>query len=70
MAKCAHRRSSIPLGKPMEIDLTGAYLHYQLPPMQQNGHSDYFLDQLRAFLPPFDQSPLGLPITEGLLFAA
>ena len=54
----------------MEIDLTGAYLHYQLPPMQQNGHSDYFLDQLRAFLPPFDQSPLGLPITEGLLFAA
>ena len=32
--------------------------------MQQNCHSDNFLDQLRAFLPPFGQSPSGLPITQ------
>ena len=34
------------------------------PPVQQNCHSDNFLDQLRAFPPPFGQSPLGLPITQ------
>ena len=32
--------------------------------MQQNCHSDNFLDQLRAFPPPFGQSPSGLPITQ------
>ena len=35
--------------------------------MQQNCHSDNFLDQLRAFPPPFGQSPSGLPITQQLL---
>ena len=40
------------------------------PPMQKNCHSHYFLDGLRAFPPPFGQSPSGLPITEGLLFDA
>ena len=32
--------------------------------MQQNCHSDNFLDQLRAFLPPFGPSPSGLSITQ------
>ena len=37
---------------------------YTTPPVQQNCHSDNFLDQLRAFPPPFGQSPSGLPITQ------
>ena len=32
--------------------------------MQQNCHSDNFLDQSRAFPPPFGQIPSGLPITQ------
>ena len=31
LARCAKRGSSLPLGTPMEIDFTGAYLHYPLP---------------------------------------
>ena len=34
------------------------------PPLQQNCHSHNFLDQLRAFPPPFGQSPSVLPITQ------
>ena len=33
-----------------------------LLPVQQNCYSDNFLDQLRAFPPPFGQSPSGLPL--------
>ena len=35
-----------------------------LLPVQQNCYSNNFLDQLRAFPPPFGQSPSGLPITQ------
>ena len=31
LARCAKRGSSLPLGTPMEIDFTSAYLHYPLP---------------------------------------
>ena len=65
LARCAKRGSSLPLGTPMEIDFTSAYLHYPLPQCSKiNCHSDNFLEQLRAFPPPFGQSPSGLPITQ------
>ena len=31
LARCTKRGSSLPLGTPMEIDFTSAYLHYPLP---------------------------------------
>ena len=31
LARCVKRGSSLPLGTPMEIDFTSAYLHYPLP---------------------------------------
>ena len=31
LARCPKRGSSLPLGTPMEIDFTNAYLHYPLP---------------------------------------
>ena len=64
LARCAKRGSSLPLGTPMEIDFTSAYLHYPLPQCNKIVTPTVFFYQLRAFPPPFGQSPSGLPITQ------
>ena len=46
------------------VDFKAQVTSQVTPPVQQNCHSDNFLDQLRAFPPPFGQSPSGLPITQ------
>ena len=52
----------------MEIDFTSAYLHYPLPQCSKIVTPMIFFDQLRAFPPPFGQSPLGLPITQDFVW--